>query len=75
MTRMIANTDIPQTHERREEIRRRAAMERPETMVRANREPRPYVVRDLSWELASYLETENVPAASGRADGNGKKSR
>jgi hypothetical protein len=29
--------------------------------VREDRETNPYVVRDLSWELARYLDTENFP--------------
>jgi hypothetical protein len=31
---------------------------------RENREPRPYVVRDLSWELARYLELEIFPESA-----------
>jgi len=37
---------------------RETTMERPTNMTRENRETRSYVVRDLSWELAGYLETE-----------------
>jgi hypothetical protein len=44
--------------QRREEIRKEVAVARPEKMARENRETRPYVVRDLSWELARYLDTE-----------------
>lgn len=40
-----------------EEIRGEAATERP-TMAPEDRERMPYVVRDLSWELARYLDTE-----------------
>ena len=29
--------------------------------VAVDRETSPYVVRDLSWELARYLDTEDVP--------------
>ena len=29
--------------------------------VREDRETSPYVVRDLSWELARYIETEDFP--------------
>ena len=46
--------------QRHEEIRREVAMERPPRMARENRETRPYVVRDLSWELARYLDTESL---------------
>jgi hypothetical protein len=42
----------------REEIRHELAVARRERLARANRETRPYVVRDLSWELARYLDTE-----------------
>jgi hypothetical protein len=45
--------------QRREEIRKEVAVARPEKMARENRETRPYVVRDLSWELARYLDTES----------------
>ena len=31
---------------------------RPTTIARADRERGPYVVRDLSWEFARYLDTE-----------------
>ena len=41
-----------------EEIRHEVATARLEKLARVNREPRPYVVRDLSWELARYLDTE-----------------
>lgn len=37
---------------------RETTMERPTNMARENRETRSYGVRDLSWELAGYLETE-----------------
>ncbi len=41
-----------------EEMRREAAVERQARMAREERERRPYVVRDLSWELARYLDRE-----------------
>jgi hypothetical protein len=44
--------------QRRKEIRHELAVARLEKLGRANRETRPYVVRDLSWELARYLDTE-----------------
>jgi hypothetical protein len=50
--------------QRREEIRKEVAMARLAKTARANRETRPYVVRDLSWELARYLETEGFPASA-----------
>ncbi len=50
--------------QRREEIRKKVAVARPEKMARENRETRPYVVRDLSWELARYLDTEGFSASA-----------
>lgn len=44
-----------QNTRRNEEIQVVVAEERPPALE--DRETRPYVVRDLSWELASYLET------------------
>ena len=41
-----------------EELRREAAIERPERAARANRETRAYVVRDLIWEPARLLDAE-----------------
>ena len=55
MTSMIANLDISQAHERREEIRHEVAVNRLESTLRANRGARPRrLVRDLGWELARY---------------------
>jgi hypothetical protein len=53
--------DLQQRHE---EIRREVVVARPEKMARANRETRPYVARDLSWELARYLDTESFSASA-----------
>lgn len=44
--------------QRHEEIGKELAVACPQKMARENRETRPYVVRDLSWELARYLDTE-----------------
>jgi len=44
-----------------EDLRREAARVRPAPIARANRARRPYVVRDLSWELARYLDTQDFP--------------
>jgi hypothetical protein len=41
-----------------EENRREVAVEHPTGRAREDRETRPYVLRDLSWELARYLDTE-----------------
>lgn len=56
--------------QRAEEIRQDAAVARTEMFARANRESRPYVARDLSWELARYLDTE-VSLASASSTPNG----
>jgi hypothetical protein len=45
--------------QRSEEIRQELAADRLEKMARENRETRPYVVRDLSWELARFLDTQD----------------
>ena len=45
--------------QRSEEIRQEIAADRLEKMARENRETRPYVVRDLSWELARFLDTQD----------------
>jgi hypothetical protein len=36
------------------------ATERPAKEARSDRETETYVVRDLGWELARYLETEGI---------------
>ena len=51
-------------HEHYEDFRREAARVRPAPMEREDHEARPYVVRDLSWELARFLETQNFPASA-----------
>jgi hypothetical protein len=56
-----AEYEIGRQH--REEIRHEVATARLEKLAHANREPRPYVVRDLSWELARYLDTESFSAS------------
>jgi hypothetical protein len=45
------------------------ATERPSKRVRGERRMRPYVVRDLSWELARYLHAGDF-SASGSATPN-----
>ena len=40
-----------------EDLGREAARVRPAPMEREDHEAKPYVVRDLSWELARFLET------------------
>ena len=53
-----------------EEIRSEITVEGLTTMARENRETRPDVVRDLSWELARYLDTESFSAASSATSNN-----
>jgi len=48
--------------EHHESLRREAARVRPAPM--ANRETTPYVVRDLSWELVRFLDTEDSLAST-----------
>ncbi len=52
---LAKHKDLRQRHK---EIQHELAVARLEKLARANRETRPYVVRDLSWELARYLDTE-----------------
>ena len=55
---MHFRTEYDIGRQRREDIRQEVAVGRLEKLARANREISPYVVRDLSWELARYLDTE-----------------
>ena len=57
-----------------EEIRREAAVERPSRMAREDLETEPYVVRDLSWELARYLDTQSFPASASAAQSGAGRS-
>ena len=50
--------------QRREEIEQEVAVARLARMARANSETRAYVVRDLSWEFARYLDTESSSASA-----------
>ena len=50
--------------EHHESLRREAARVRPAPMANANRETTPYVVRDLSWEFARFLEAEDSKAST-----------
>ena len=71
---MHVSIDRELSRHHREEIRREVAANRLAGVARANRERRPYVVRDLSWELARYLDAEGFSAgdfaASNSASGN-----
>jgi hypothetical protein len=66
-----AEYEIGRQH--REEIRHEVAVARLEKLARANRETRPYVVRDLSWELARYLDTENYSASASATPDSARK--
>ena len=50
--------------QRREGSRRGVAVGHPTRVAREMRETGPYVVRDLSWELARYLDTEDFSASA-----------
>jgi hypothetical protein len=41
--------------------------------AREDHEPMPYVVRDLSWELARYLDTENYSASASATPDSARK--
>jgi hypothetical protein len=47
-----------------EDLGREAARVRPAPTEREDHEARPYVVRDLSWELARFLDAEDFPAST-----------
>ena len=47
-----------------EDLRREAARVSPAPMARENHEARPYVVRDLSWELARFLDADAASASA-----------
>jgi hypothetical protein len=47
-----------------EDLGREAARVRPAPMEREDHEARPYVVRDLSWELARFLDAEDFPTSA-----------
>jgi len=59
---MYGTTEVIREHY--EDLRREAARVRPAPMEREDHEARPYVVRDLSWELARFLETQDFPASA-----------
>lgn len=51
---MYASIDQQLLRHHREEIQQEVAANRLAGVAHRGREPRPYVVRDLSWELARY---------------------
>jgi len=57
-------------HQHPEEIRQEVAVARLEKTARDERQRRSYVVRDLSWELARYLDTKKSFSASASAPSN-----
>jgi len=57
----LAEYEVPRQHH--EDTRGEVATERPATMPREDREAVPYVVRDLSWALTRYLDTEDFSPA------------
>ncbi len=61
---MYVSIDRELSRHHREEIRREVATNRLARVARANRERRLYVVRDLSWELALYLDAEGFSASA-----------
>ena len=50
--------------EHHENLRREAARVRPAPMEREDHDAKPYVVRDLSWEFARFLEAEDSKAST-----------
>jgi hypothetical protein len=71
---MHVSIDQELSRQHREEIRQEVAANRLALMAHGGREPRPYVVRDMSWRLARYLDAEefsaSAPAPSKSASGN-----
>jgi hypothetical protein len=61
MHRLAENEVLGQRHE---EIRREVVIERPTGTAHKKREAVHYVVRDLSWELARYLDAEGFSASA-----------
>jgi len=53
----LADNRVLRPHE---ENGREIAVERPGKTAGEDREPRPYVVRDLGWELTRYLDTTGM---------------
>jgi hypothetical protein len=42
----------------------KVAIERPRSAAREDHQTRPYMVRDLSWELARFADAEDLPAGA-----------
>jgi hypothetical protein len=75
--RMYGLDEYEVLHQCPEEIRQEVAVARLEKMARANCQARSYVVRDLSWELARYLDMQSHSASASAtpssASGNGER--
>jgi len=61
---MYGSTEQQVIREHYENLRREAARVRPARMAREDHETRPYVVRDLSWELVRFLDNETFPTST-----------
>ena len=53
-------TEFQASRQRNEDKQVEVAVDRTAAMALEDRETRPYVVRDLSWELARYLDTQDL---------------
>jgi hypothetical protein len=75
--RMYGLDEYEVLHQCPEEIRQEVAVARLEKVARANCETRSYMARDLSWELARYLDTQTHSASASAipssASGNGER--
>ena len=67
---MITTFDLTQIHERNAEMRREAAANRLARKARANRQEQPYVVRELSWVFARFLNAQDSPASAPATQGD-----
>ncbi len=61
--------------QRPQELRQEVAAYRLEKAARANRGRESTLVRDLSWELARYLDTAGFPASSTAITEHRKRSK
>jgi hypothetical protein len=76
---MYVSMDQELSRQHREKIRQEVAANRPAGVAQRGREPRPYVVRDLSWEFARYRDEEvfsaNALATSNDPSGHHRRTR
>jgi hypothetical protein len=68
---MYGTADYEVLRQPHEEIQREGAIDHPKRIARENRGTKPYVVRDLSWELALFLDTEDFQAIATLDGANG----